>query len=90
MIKEFKKVISKTKSICCFLANDPGPSLGGLNDFEYKENFKAILQQELGLQTGDLALMVEQQDENFTFTFAGKKYSKPNVLDAFRNVWLTV
>ena len=89
LIKELETV-GCPKLICCVKPNYPGPPLGGLNAYEYKENFKAILQQEEALQTGDVPLMMEVQADNFVLTYAGRKYSKEEFLAAFQDIWLTV
>ena len=78
------------KIACSVEPNYPGPPLGELNDYEYKENFKAILQQQEALQTGDVPLMMEVQADNFAFTLAGRKYSKEQFPDAFKDIWLKV
>ena len=88
LIKELQKV-GRPKMACC-VKNYPGPPLGGLNAYEYKENFKAILQQQEALETGDVPLMMEVQADNFAFTYAGRKYSKEQFLGAFEDIWLKV
>jgi len=65
-----------------------GPPIGGLSDYEYKDNFKAILQQQEGFQTGDVPLIMEVQADSFAFAYAGRKYSKEQFLGAFKDIWL--
>ena len=89
LIKELQKV-GRPKLVCCVKPNLPGPPLGGLNDYEYKENFKAILQEQEALQTGDVPLMMEVQADNFVLTYAGRKYSKEQFPSAFEDIWLKV
>ena len=89
LIKELQKV-GRPKLACCVKPNLTGPPLGGLNDYEYKENFKAILQEQEALQTGDVPLMMEVQADNFVLTYAGRKYSKEQFPSAFGDIWLKV
>ena len=67
-----------------------GPSLGGLSDYLYKENFKAMLQQDQGYPRGDVSLIMDVQADSFTFSYAGKKYSKAEFPGLFQKVWLQV
>ena len=67
-----------------------GPSLGGLSDYLYKENFKAMLQQDQGFPRGDVSLIMDVQADSFTFSYAGKKYSKAEFPALFQKVWLQV
>ena len=67
-----------------------GPSLGGLSDYLYKENFKAMLQQDQGFPRGDVSLIMDVQADSFTFSYAGKKYSKAEFPGLFQKVWLQV
>ena len=89
LIKELETV-GCPKLICCVKPNYPGPPLGGLNDYEYTDNIKAILQQQEALETGDVPLMMEVQADNFVLTYAGRKYSKEQFSSAFQDIWLKV
>ena len=78
------------KIACPVELNYTGPPLGELADYEYQENFKAILQQKEALETGDVPLLLEVQGDNFAFACAGIKYSKEQFLGAFTDIWLKV
>ena len=89
LIKELETV-GCPKLVCCVKPNYAGPPLGLLNAYEYKDNIKAILQQQEALKTGDVPLMMEVQADNFVLTYAGRKYSKEQFLRAFEDIWLKV
>ena len=89
LIKELQKV-GCHKWLVMFRINYPGPPIGTLSDYEYKDNFKAILQQQEGFQTGDVPLIMEVQADSFAFAYAGRKYSKEQFLGAFKDIWLKV
>ena len=89
LIKELQKV-GRPKLVCCVKPNYAGPPLGLLNAYEYKDNIKAILQQQEALETGDVPLMMEVQADNFVLTYAGRKYSKEQFSSAFQDIWLKV